>query len=186
MNTRILTLLIFILLSCSISAQDKRAVFQTTVQGGLLEGEIGSSYHLNAINGIRYRTWSTGIGVGLDYYHTRSIPLFLDFKKSIFTRERSPFLFMSGGYHFLWDKEDPNNYWGSTVENKGGLYYSGGIGYQFPLNRTSLFFAAGYSYKEFSKEISQPVYCITWPCPEYKQTFDYHVRRLTIMTGLRF
>ena len=167
-------------------AQKNKPGFQSIVQGGILEGERGTSFQLQIINGIKYRTWSTGIGVGLDHYHTRSIPLFLDLRKTIFRETQTPFIYASAGYHFPWTRPKDALMW-SNENAKGGIYYDAGIGYQFAfLKRNSLFFSAGYSYKKFSQEVAQYVYCFVGPCPEHKQTFEYQVRRLSIKTGLRF
>ena len=58
--------------------------FQSLLQGGLLDGAAGPSWQLQTINGIYYKTWFAGIGVGLDYYTMRTIPLFLDLRKEYF------------------------------------------------------------------------------------------------------
>jgi hypothetical protein len=186
MQIKFILIVIIILPSAIINGQKTKLNFYSAVQAGILEGEEGSSFQLQSINGIKYKTWATGIGVGLDYYHTRSIPLFLDIRKSIFNSSKSPFVYASGGYHFPWSTtKDKFGY--ANLDSKAGIYYDAGIGYRLPvLKNNSLFFSAGYSLKRFSQEVSYYTYCLTGNCPEYRQRFDYSFRRISIRTGLQF
>ncbi|HEX6334877.1 MAG TPA: hypothetical protein VFZ78_11665 [Flavisolibacter sp.] len=181
-------LVMFLAASIVTTHGQEKIKFQSMLQAGLLEGELGSSLQLHTVNGIRFKTWSAGVGAGLDYYHTRSIPVFLDLRKRILRNPQSPFLYAGGGYHFPWEKKQTDQQWGYYYDRNtsGGLYYDAGIGYQLPVKNSMLYFTAGYTYKRFSQEVPQPVMCITWPCPEVMQTFDYQVRRLSVKTGLRF
>jgi hypothetical protein len=156
------------------------------VQAGLLEGEEGSAFQLHTINGVQHKTWFGGVGVGLDYYHTRTIPLFLSFRKAFQNGNKSPFLYVNGGYNFPWLREQDKDWYESTA--KGGLYYDAGVGYQLPVLKTStLFFTLGFSQKNFS--ITQKNgWMGIWPepLPSPTHVFDYNLRRLSIQTGLRF
>lgn len=177
--------LFLLLLSLGAVAQKVKPSFVATVQGGLLEGEAGSAFQLKAVNGFQKQSWSAGIGFGLDYYHTRSLPLFLDLRKSFGKGVRTPFVYANGGYHFPWLKTDEQ--W-NGVDVKGGLYMDAGIGYAFPaFKNTRLFFSAGYSQKNYSKVSGYPVYIDIFPPPPMsKVTSDFKLRRFSIQTGLRF
>lgn len=177
---------IFFLTCVQASAQKNGATFQTSVQGGLLEGESGSAFQLQTINGFQCKTWAAGLGVGLDYYHTRSIPVFLNLRKSFSDKAKTPFLYLSGGYHFPWLKEE-DKYWGETKAT-GGLYMDAGIGYQVPvLKKTSLFFTAGFSQKNYTRTEADGAVITIWPMPAPRvRKFDFDMRRLSIQTGLRF
>ena len=168
------------------SAQKAGLTFQTSVQGGLLEGERGSAFQLQTINGFKHKTWAAGVGVGLDYYHTRSIPLFLNLRKSFSDNSKTPFLYLSGGYHFPWLKEE-DKYWGETKAD-GGLYMDAGIGYQVSfMKKSALFFSAGYSQKNYSRTETDGIVIAIWPMPApQSRKFDFDLRRLSIQTGLRF
>ena len=76
------------------SAQKPKYTFQSNMQFGLLEGQRGSAFQLQTVNGLQFNTWFAGLGAGLDYYHTRSIPLFLNLRKSFFSGEKTPFIFL--------------------------------------------------------------------------------------------
>src|SRR5262245_27408802 len=112
MCRNIIFLFFSIFVSCTLFAQqakENRAAkkncgcsFNSLAQLGILEGEAGTAFQLQTINGIQFKTWSAGIGVGLDYYKYRSIPLFLDLRKYILNKPRTPFLYADGGIHFAW------------------------------------------------------------------------------------
>lgn len=168
------------------AAQSQKFSFNSSVQAGLLEGEVGSAFQLQTVNGFQHKTWFGGVGVGLDYYHTRTIPLFLSFRKSFNNEVKTPFVYVNGGYHFPWLRQQ-DKLWGETTAN-GGLYYDAGVGYQVPVLKTSaLFFTVGFSQKNFSTTNEQGYYIDIWPRPTpQRTTFDYSLRRLSIQTGLRF
>ena len=179
-------LLLFLFITVNVSAQKAKPVFQSTMQGGLLEGERGSAFQLQTINGIQYSTWFAGLGAGLDYYHTRSIPVFLNVRKEFFKKEKTPFVYVNGGYHFPWLKEGGEQWY--TTETEGGLYYDAGIGYQVPVMRKSaFFFSIGYSQKNIREKQTDGVWITIWPSPPPQtRVFDYNLRRLIIQTGFRF
>lgn len=176
----------FMLFSICAMAQKTKPAFVASVQGGLLEGEAGSAFQLKAISGFQKQAWSAGIGVGLDYYHTRSLPLFLDLRKSFGKGEKAPFVYANGGYHFPWLKTEEQEW--NDVETKGGLYIDAGIGYAFPaFKNTKLFFSAGYSQKNYSKVSGYPMYIDIFPQPTMPKIIsEYRLRRFSIQTGLRF
>ena len=157
------------------------------MEAGLLEGEKGSAFQLGAMGGIRKNTWAVSLGSGLDYYSVRSIPVYLDVQKNIFNKGKTPFVYVTGGYHFLWLAEAFDDWsWGQNSK-KGGLFYRAGIGYQLPaLKSSSLFFSAGYSEKQYNESYTSVFPCLVGPCPEYKETISNRLRRLSITTGLRF
>jgi len=182
-------LLLILIISVTTSfAQQKRLSFEGTVQGGLLEGEMGSAFQMGAMAGMKKNTWTASIGGGLDYYQVRSIPLYLNLQKNIFNKNNTPFVYVSGGYHFLWLPEVFSIFsWPSTLQTKGGLYYQGGIGYQVAaFKKTSLFFATAYSAKEYNETYLHTNPCLIGPCPQSEVKTNYRLRRLSITTGLRF
>lgn len=181
---RLLFQLVLLLLSMQASAQNKSFSFQSSVQVGLLEGEVGSAFQLQTVHGFRYKTWFGGLGAGLDYYHSRTIPLFLSFRKAFSSGVKTPFVYANGGYNFPWLREQDESWYESTSD--GGLYYDAGVGYQLPvLKNSALFFTLGYSQKNFS--ITQKDgWMGIWPMPSPTHVFDYQLRRLSIQTGLRF
>ena len=157
--------------------------FRSTHQVGFQSGEAGTELQLQTINGIQYKTFSTGIGVGLDYYKERSVPLFLNVQKNLLQKPRTPFIYADGGYHFAWPKEKPEEWMRTDVE--GGLYYDLGIGYRFPAFKTgAVHISLGYSVKEVSEKVKRNIWISSLPMPEDFQRFDYTLRRYSFKMGL--
>src|SRR5438045_422898 len=144
--------LLLLFVSLQAAGQKTKTAYTGTVQAGLLEGEIGSSFQLKTVNGIRSNTWSGGIGAGLDYYHTRSIPLFLELRKEVSRGSSTPFVYVDAGYHFLWEKPEQKE-WGET-DASGAIYFDAGLGYQFAvIENNRLVLSAGESSTKLSTEL---------------------------------
>src|ERR1700712_5956221 len=67
---------------------------------GLLEGQTGSSFQIQTVNGAQYKSWFAGIGLGLDYYRYRTVPLFLDLRKEFGKSSNRLFLYADMGVSF--------------------------------------------------------------------------------------
>jgi hypothetical protein len=150
---------------------------------GMLEGQGGTSFSIQSINGVRLNSFSVGVGLGIDYYLVRSLPLFVDVRKDLFSKKQSPFIYLNAGTNFPWEKQAES--W-QQVDLKGGLFYEGGVGYSWPLKSASFVLSLGYSYKAFKEKISYDVFCIDGNCPEINETRAYQLRRLSIRAGFRF
>ena len=77
MKKSYLILLLFLLLTNETPAQEikkEKKFFSSQISTGIVEGEQGTSFHIETINGLRYKTWFAGIGAGLDYYYYRFCP----------------------------------------------------------------------------------------------------------------
>ena len=183
---RIIFIVCFVLLASStLQAQNNKPKFSSLLQVGLVDGQSGPAATIQSINGVRYQEWSAGIGVGLDYYHTRTVPLFLDVRRNIFKSEKTPFLYLNCGYNFTWLTEEQKGY--SYSESKGGLYYDAGIGYAVPvLKQSSLFFTAGYSIKKITTSSGgRPIDIWSSYIPPFYQA-EYSLSRISVKAGLRF
>ena len=176
----------FILITVVAFAQQtekSKPKFQSLLQLGFVEGNAGNAFQLQAINSFDFSCFSAGIGVGLDYYGTRSVPLFFDIRKNILRKPQTPFLFLDAGIHFPWINQ--NSEW-QIVRTKPGLFYEAGIGYNIPLQSHAITFSAGYSYKAYKEEIETPVWCLRGDCANDVQKLSYQLRRISIKAGFRF
>ncbi len=182
------------LISLTVTAQ-KKITFSSQNYIGLLEGEHGSKFQLQTINGIKYRTWFAGLGTGLDWYYRRSIPAFLSLNKDFFkTGNRNFYISADGGVNFPW-KEDKNyNEWGYPIEKPSpGAYWGAGLGYKIGIGKKNdaLLIQVGYSYKHVSEKVRN-IYYYTFPIvpasqmPQFTNRFDYHLRRLSLKIGWNF
>jgi hypothetical protein len=184
---RKLMIIASMLLILHAQAQEKKAagkpVFTSINTLGILEGQGGTSFTIQSINGIRLNTISIGAGVGLDYYIIRSVPVFLDVRKDLFSKRQTPFVYANAGTNLPWDQQV--NYY-EEVKVKGGLYYEAGLGYSWPLKSTNIIVSLGYSYKAFEEQIKSMVFCFDGNCPELNEKRAYQLRRLSIKAGFRF
>jgi len=180
-------LIILLLLGGSLLGNAQQASnklrFRSTNQVGFQSGQAGTEFQVQTINSIQYKTFSTGLGVGLDYYKERSIPVFLDVRKNVFAKQQTPFVYADGGYHFTWLKDKPEDWIRTDV--KGGLYYDLGIGYSFPTSKTgAILVSLGYSVKNISEKVNHNIWRSSWPLPEDFHQLDYTLRRYSFKMGL--
>lgn len=173
----------------AVFSQEKKIVnnkcscaFQSINQAGLLEGEKGSAFQLQTINGVEYNSWYAGIGAGIDYYRFRSVPLFLDIRKYLLKKSLSPFLYSDIGVHFPWKRDGESLY--VNGELSSGWYYDVGLGLKIASgNKQGFNLSAGYSYKNIRETSSSSVVCIRFPCEQFRQTRNYGLNRLTLKLG---
>jgi hypothetical protein len=153
---------------------------------GLLEGEAGSALNVQTINGIKYKSWFTGIGAGLDYYRFRSIPLFLSLNKDIKLKEGALYLSSDAGVNIPWVKEVDNGW--NNADFKRGNYAAVGIGYKFSINNQKQAFLvnAGYSFKSMFAETEMVFPCINPPCDADMEKTTYRLNRVLLRAGLEF
>ena len=171
------------------TGNEKRIRFHSINQVGVLAGSSDAALQLQTINGIKNKTWFTGLGIGLDYYYSRSVPFFLDARKNIFNKSITPFIYADGGYQFPWpSKKDEDVTWWGDEKTEGGLYYELGIGYKTPVfKKMQLLFSAGYSYKHLSKTVNSVPWLSLRPAPpESYEKYEYSFRRIAIKAGLSF
>ena len=187
--------LIFILstiATLSVSAQTEitrqKPVFYSANQAGLLEGAAGSSFLVQTVNGFSYRGWAAGLGVGIDKYKERSIPVFLQLKRKVFKSKLPLYIYADGGINLLWPLPEESQWQGwQNSDNKKGLYLDGGMQYQWAISRRqAILLSVGYSEKRYSWQISNPVYCIDGTCPEQTNSWYYTYRRIAIKAGWKF
>src|SRR3982074_1671663 len=125
---RVTLSLIFLLAIQFATIGQQKLTFKSWNYVGLLEGETGSAFQLQTINGLQVRGWFAGIGTGLDYYRYRSIPLFFSLNKKIGNRNRAFFISMDEGVNFAWYKDDF-----SSSKFLPSLYLAPGLGYSIGL-----------------------------------------------------
>src|SRR6185436_19374526 len=81
-----------------------RSSFNTVASLGIIAGESTAKPLFQVVSGLSYKNWFTGIGIGLDYFNFKSIPLFADVKMK-FGKAGSAFLYADGGYNFSFDNK---------------------------------------------------------------------------------
>lgn len=160
--------------------------FQGIVQGGLIEGNTGPSWHIQSVNGIYYKGWFAGLGVGIDYYMMRTVPLFIDVRRDLFKRAKTPFLYADAGIQFDWLRTKEKRSWGDSDYGRGRYYDIGG-GYKITLKKAqAISISAGYSLKTLREERVTFLQCIQPPCDPAKDYYNYNLKRLSFKIGWQF
>jgi hypothetical protein len=159
---------------------------------GLLEGEQGSKFQLQTINGIKYKTWFAGIGTGIDWYYRRSIPAFISLNKDFSIKgNRNFFVATDVGANFPW-QDNKNSYIYNVEESIPGFYWGAGLGYKVGVGKLNdgILLQLGYSYKHVAEKTKTIYYyatpMIVEPTPETTNRFDYYLRRLSLKIGWNF
>ena len=178
-------LLVFFSIVVAATAQKSRVSYSGAVSVGVLSGQSPAEMQLQLVNGIKYKNWSAGLGIGLDYYHTRSVPLFLQLRKTISARPHTPFFYVNSGVNVPWAQE------GKILFATGysrGFYGEGGIGYEVPVFKNQrLFFSGGWQVKTFSATVNTMPWLSSWPPPPHAfRDHDYTLKTLVVKAGLRF
>lgn len=185
-----LSIVLLLLTSSEMDAQENKKdkiLFSSQISAGIVEGEQGTSFHIETINGIRYKTWFGGIGTGIDYYYLRSIPVYLSAIKYLSPRNHSFYVQGDGGVNFAWEDERARVWNEISSEFKPGLYWNGSIGFSTGLDRKNSFsFGLGYSYKHLREIKEMALQCFNPPCQNTYETYRYNLTRLTLRLGWQF
>jgi len=155
--------------------------FKSINQVGLLVGASKPAFQMQSVNGVSYRGYSVGLGVGMDNYYFKTIPLFVQVRKNILTRTATPFVYVDLGANLPQDKEVETS--GQTSKFSSGLYYDIGIGYAAQVwKAVGLNVSIGYSRKETSEN---RVYGFLG-ADGRMESYDYAFRRLSLKLGFSF
>lgn len=185
---------ILIISICSIHAQQVKKhelKFSSINNIGLLSGEIQNKFTIQSINGLKYKSWFAGLGVSLDNYGYRSIPAFIDLRKTFGHYQWSPFVYIDGGINFPLYSSDLPRKWSNqdAYKLKNTFYRETGLGVSAKLDKKLKFnFSVGYSYKHFAYT-QYNYYYILMNLPYSKPNssqYDFYYRRIAIRSGLQF
>jgi hypothetical protein len=196
---RILLILGMISIAAVSSAQQKETSkswrFRSILNLGLLEGETGSSFQIQTINGAAYKSWFGGIGLGIDYYRYRTIPLFADIRKEFGQAKNKPFVYSDMGISFCWLTDNQKMGYRPDNHFNNGFYGDWGVGYKMAAGKNNaVMVSLGYSYKKITETYPTyygwfpPVDDITRPQVNDppKGKINYSLNRLSIKIGWQF
>ncbi|HEV3412518.1 MAG TPA: hypothetical protein VG101_08565 [Puia sp.] len=167
--------------------------FRSTEWLGLSNGQAGSGFQLQTVNGVAKGPWFAGVGAGIDYYRFRSVPLFLSVTRDIALGKKDwLFVYVDGGKNVAWytpPAVSADSYLSDVFQ--GGVYWSGGLGYLWKLGEHSskaIQFSAGYTMKRLSEEQSGgcPISAICMPGYASIVTYKYLLQAIHFMAGFRF
>jgi hypothetical protein len=183
---------IILFMAGTLSAQQKNLPglwqFHSINNVGLLEGQTGSAFQLQSVNGAQYKSWFGGIGLGLDFYRYRTIPLFIDLRREFGGSSNKLIIYADLGVNFCWLTDvEKTSYLPNDKFNKG-LYADMGLGYKIGLGKTNnLLLSIGYSLKKLKETYDEEnnFYLPTEYPPEREQ-INYSLNRLSIKIGWEF
>jgi len=157
----------------------------------LINGDNATSAGLQSINGFQKGSLFAGVGVGLDYYLYRTVPLFADFRYEFGKTRNKFFAYADGGVNFDWVEGDyydgPIFIWegsANTTEFHNGAYTDLGLGYMVGTKKGGgLVLSLGHSYKSLKKTISYP----DWRTQEtITDVYNYNLNRIVLKVGWNF
>ncbi len=148
------------------------------------ESEVSTSFQ--TIDGIRFSEWFSGIGIGLDYYRYRTLPLFFDVRR-YFGNEKKAFVYGDLRYNFPMPEKPGKEIYYTSYHFTGGIYTDIGIGYQLPLyKKTSFVFNLGYSYKKLQNIIKTELINPFTSLGVFYNKYEFCYGRILLKTGLVF
>ncbi len=176
-----------IVFACIFSAvAQNKPVFRSQLDVGISAGDKETGLNLSAVNGFRMAGWYAGLGVGLDQYRYRTVPLFLSVQKNFSKKPSSVYYFLDGGTNFFWDHIDNNSWLERSFDP--GWYTATGLGYRLGWKgrREALLLNAGYAFKRIRENRSQTVPCLVPPCPQSNDRYQYDLNTWIFRMGLEF
>ena len=157
----------------------------------LINGNNATTAGLQSINGFQKGNLFAGVGIGLDYYLYRTVPLFADFKYEFGKTKNKFFAYADGGVNFDWVEEEYNEgpifIWDgsrNTSEFHNGAYTDVGLGYMVGTKKGGgLVLSLGHSYKSLEKTISYQ----DWRTQEtITDVYNYNLNRIVLKVGWKF
>ena len=179
---------VLVLLCLTIRAQDStkhaNIMYSNSFSSGaLFDSEKNITGSLSVINGIKWRQWRMGAGVGFDGYEDwRVFPIFASFAFDFNNKGgNSLFLQFNCGHSFA--QFVPVDYWGGfeSHEDKGGLMINPMIGYRIVQGKMNFFISIGHKFQKASYFVRSTNEWYPW---EYETTRDFN--RFFVQLGFGF
>jgi len=157
----------------------------------LINGNNATTAGLQSINGFQKGNLFAGVGIVLDYYLYRTVPLFVDFRYEFGKTKNKFFAYADGGVNFDWVEEEYNDgpifIWDgsrNTSEFHNGAYTDVGLGYMVGTKKGGgLVLSLGHSYKSLEKTISYQ----DWRTQEtITDVYNYNLNRIVLKVGWKF
>lgn len=185
---------IIFFLSClplmAVAQQKDKINYYASYQFGMTVGKAYTTINAQMIQGIRYKNYQAGVGVALDPYGFRTIPVFGHVAYMLHPQKSSPYVYADAGVSIPWNSGVITEKNPATKQEwhklYSGLYAEAGIGYSIAINkRHAVTFSGGYSYKRF--RYTENVQ--TWDGNVIIQQKDWYIfnyRRLAFRIGFSF
>lgn len=183
----LLLLLIFTVLESN--AQQKSWQYSSIHQMGILSGSSGESFQIQSIHGAKKKNYFIGAGLGIDYYHTRTVPVFAAVRYHPHSQQAVPWLYLDMGVSAPWatDQQKGVNGWG--IQNKDyrtTFFWDAGIAFRLTRKQDKgLLLQFGYSTKEMRYAYDTWNWIRPWPSTPEQTTTNVReqFKRLSIKLG---
>ncbi len=188
-NCSLLSLFLFI--SIGLLAQKtgaKKYSFHSINSIGVVNGSNGAAAVLQTVNGFRNGPLFAGIGVGLDYYQYRSVPLFADVRYEFGQKKNKLFAYADAGINCSWVAgtfdDEMGIWWGNPSDFSNGLYTDAGIGLTTSFRNGNAFvLSLGYSRKTMKETFAYFDWQTNEPVTDVN---TYRFNRIMIKLGFSF
>lgn len=186
-------LMILAMLCCffiaAIAQQKNKPVFNSYTGAGIQAGQSDPAITVETINGIRYKKWFSGIGLGYSSYRYRTLPIFAEAKYFMGKQGR---FYVNGdvGYHVNVHTTYEEDAWYNGVNYKGGVLLNSGVGIVLqPTRKHSFYFQLDYGLKQVRKVVKEYIYVGALPYNpgEYQYTtYKYDLTTVSLKMGFKF
>ena len=177
---------------CSVWAQvGKKKVYQfhSINSLALVNGNNGVSAAIQTVNGFSKGPLFAGLGLGLDYYQYRSVPVFADVRYELGEKRNKFFVYGNAGINCSWVQDeflDEPVIWNGNRSNnfKNGFYSDAGIGLNAGFkNGNAFILSLGYSRKTMEEKITYD----DWRTGNSQTDVNtYRFNRVLLKAGFRF
>lgn len=166
---------------------------------GFLAGAAEPSGDARATFLLSKDSWSAGVGAGMDFYRFRSVPIFLQGRKSFGKRKSKPFALASAGINLpavkaedgevgIWNRQWDMIWWNPVpTDYDPGWYAELGAGYGF-FNRKQrgLTLSLNWVYKSISEWYETDAPAIANSNQKDRTTTTYFLNRMALRVGWKF
>jgi len=173
----------------SQETKKKQYHFHSINSLAMLNGDNGVSAAIQTVNGFTKGQWFAGIGMGLDYYQYRSVPVFAHLQYEFGQTRNKFFLYGDAGVNCSWVQKEfyitPTIWNGERVNNfNNGMYTDAGMGLKSAFkNGNAFILSLGYSRKAMVERIE---YTDGWSGRELEEVNRYRFNRIVLKLGLQF
>ena len=185
MKKEFLFIVLLLFFQCTSFSQKTKPKFTSINQVGVALGGSDEDLQLQTINGIFHETYTVGLGLALDQYFHRTVPLFVDFRKDLFAKTQTPFVYADLGLNMPWIKRGEQTWYKSEYDP--GSYFDLGVGYKIKVyKKFSANLAFGYSEKRVKEKRYRVAPFDFLPNNEGYESLNYALRRFSVKAGLSF
>lgn len=139
---------------------------QGSVGLSLLNGQSGVSGRLGLEAGYELPSrFSAHLGVALDYYYLRTVPVFFEIQRAVSRQPKHFFAYAGGGMNLAWPTQEERNMggggWGiaTPVAHRSGLFTQIGVGRTMGKQSGRGFvLRLGHSFKSFSETYAERIW----------------------------